>query len=399
MEANTVIIHKAFLTLLAEANQCSIIYVVSNHGSLVKCARYPSRSDVASSSYKETVPIWFADSSKVSLVDKWKAFYKEQKRGGQNTNVALYYIRALLVFQAPTQLYVFLCYIIPYLFQEYDEWSRYYLKVLVCYLCVEGLANYLCCVFYKSFYVISEDRPSLTNLSERWKNPPEVFTSFHTSSSNGHVHIPIDDEDYENNFCKVCQHTMPPRVFHCKTCKMCILKRDHHCYMVGTCIGFSNQRYFVVLVFYAFIIGTLGSFMTYRYLKHVFVPYSYYWTDFVLPITMYRVIFGSIPFHIGIMIFHMYTETLFGFIGFIYFTGQIFIICSGKTLYEVTKKIPVKSFSSINSNFVSVFGNFWLLNFLFPMQIIFRQTTDGTSWDDVKIGKQVHKKAKIIRNV
>ncbi|KAJ8322297.1 hypothetical protein KUTeg_000768 [Tegillarca granosa] len=177
-------------------------------------------------------------------------------------------------------------------------------------------------------------------------------------------------------YCSTCDMKIPPRTHHCNFCQKCILKRDHHCFMVGTCIGYKNQRYFVVLAFYAVLCGIGGGLLTYSYLKIMFLPTSYAWTDYLFPVAIYRWLTGAS-----------------------YMTGHyaLLIICvrfhwrllsKGLTLYELTKRVPVKSFNSINYNFRSVFGDFWVLNFIFPMQIIFRQREDGTKWEGCKIRLQ-----------
>lgn len=52
-------------------------------------------------------------------------------------------------------------------------------------------------------------------------------------------------------FCGTCIINSPPRAYHCEFCDRCVLKRDHHCVFLGICIGHSNFRYFLMLVFHA----------------------------------------------------------------------------------------------------------------------------------------------------
>ena len=89
-------------------------------------------------------------------------------------------------------------------------------------------------------------------------------------------------------WCNKCQMNVPPRSHHCKVylhgiflffvkakstslysvifllfvsgkiCRKCILKRSHHCFLTNTCIGFTNQRYFLMMSFYL-AIGCIGS--------------------------------------------------------------------------------------------------------------------------------------------
>lgn len=59
-----------------------------------------------------------------------------------------------------------------------------------------------------------------------------------------------------------CQLNSPPRAHHCPVCDICVFRRDHHCsfasklfeltckhlWILATCVGHFNQRYFVAAV-------------------------------------------------------------------------------------------------------------------------------------------------------
>ncbi|XP_069106180.1 palmitoyltransferase ZDHHC15-like isoform X1 [Argopecten irradians] len=327
-----------------------------------------------------------------TLMEKLRAHYNDRQADRRHKNAAKTTMRCLMTIQAPTQLFMFHYYIIPYLFDGYDAWTQYYLKVIVTYMAIQGYSNFLCTILYDTSIPKTKDRPDLPGLNQRWENPPDHFVSIHTSGQNGCA-VPIQSQNdevsgFEWKYCDICQIYRPPRAHHCDTCQACILKRDHHCFMVGNCIGFKNQRYFVVLTFYAVLVGLIGGYFQYQYLSQYYYPISYSWTDFIPLVATYRWLFGTvetISFHVCIMIYQVYLEILFGLFGFLYFTSQIAIIAQGKTLYELAKSIPIRNLNSINDNFRSVFGDFWVLNFFFPMQIIFRQRDDGRTWVGVKL--------------
>ncbi|XP_067667809.1 uncharacterized protein [Haliotis asinina] len=309
-------------------------------------------------------------------------------KGHPKDDRAKHLTRTMFVFQAITQLYVSLKYLVPYIFEDFDPWTQYYIKVGICYLCINAVANWLCVMLYDTSFQRTKDRPEY-NVEAVCENNPDHFVGrIENHYKNGSLSSSSETDEWSSGgYCVTCQMNIPPRAHHCDYCKKCILKRDHHCFMVGTCIGFKNQRYFIVLAFYSTIIGLLGGYFTGKYLYDVFVPKSCL-SDFVLPVTFYRMVFGDIDLLTFLLIYHSYLLVPMGCIASIYFVSQMIIVSQGLTIYEIAKKVDIKCTRPVNENFRSVFGDFWGLNFLFPAQIIFRQREDGKSWDGIKIIKR-----------
>ncbi|XKL62015.1 hypothetical protein PGB90_001848 [Kerria lacca] len=54
-------------------------------------------------------------------------------------------------------------------------------------------------------------------------------------------------------YCFICNHLKPDRCHHCRICGVCVLKMDHHCPWVNNCISYTNYKYFILFLFYAFV--------------------------------------------------------------------------------------------------------------------------------------------------
>ncbi|XP_076454517.1 putative palmitoyltransferase ZDHHC24 [Babylonia areolata] len=165
-------------------------------------------------------------------------------------------------------------------------------------------------------------------------------------------------------FCSVCECNAPPRSYHCNICGTCVLKRDHHCTFAGCCVGHSNQRYFMVMIFWIWVASVYASVMNLDVVYHIFGEYSLK-TLFVLVLPLLAWMFQvvetvtmTMAFMISLCIIALLmTSALLGY--------HMINIVNGQTVYEKTYKIHTYNVGVLQ-NLKEVFGENWTVSWIWP---------------------------------
>lgn len=156
-------------------------------------------------------------------------------------------------------------------------------------------------------------------------------------------------------------------------CGRCILKRDHHCFFTGSCIGYYNQRHFVIFCIYVIWGSLLALYLQLSYLSKYMFPFFENVYAYILPFTVMKLFSGNLTIQSFLLLLHTYATGFCLFLGLWFLLWQLIIILRGQTSYEAWKNIRVYH-GGLYNNFTSVFGSplqAWLLFFvplMLPLQ-------------------------------
>ena len=89
--------------------------------------------------------------------------------------------------------------------------------------------------------------------------------------------IPNTLKDSYPKFCEFCNNQKKfIRSSHCRICNCCILRRDHHCVFLNKCVGYNNNKLFLLYLIYQLIFASfyLRGFITFYTLNYKDFTYS-----------------------------------------------------------------------------------------------------------------------------
>lgn len=183
-----------------------------------------------------------------------------------------------------------------------------------------------------------------------------------------------------SHFIYIFQVDAPPRSHHCVLCNKCVLKRDHHCFFTGTCVGFYNQRFFVMFCFYMIWGNAFALFLQLSYLNESILVFSSEAVTFIPLVAIYKFLFGQITFGSLFLIVHVCFCVICLIVAVFFSAWQVLIISQGLTSFEAWKQIRAYQ-GTYSENFKSVFGSFcyFPLQFLFPFKV--DQDGNGYVWE------------------
>eukprot|EP00993_Chasmostoma_nieuportense_P002624 NODE_3403_length_974_cov_45.664699_g3256_i0.p1 GENE.NODE_3403_length_974_cov_45.664699_g3256_i0~~NODE_3403_length_974_cov_45.664699_g3256_i0.p1 ORF type:complete len:293 (+),score=74.74 NODE_3403_length_974_cov_45.664699_g3256_i0:51-929(+) len=148
-------------------------------------------------------------------------------------------------------------------------------------------------------------------------------------------------------FCRKCNVLKPDRSHHCSDCCRCVKKMDHHCPWINNCVGFNNQKFFLLFLMY--------------------IPISALWVtgtglyQFYSTLNFAKLSLCYVNFLVSLLVAGIFGTALLMFFGF-----TIKMVLDNQTTIELMEKSAQKSVWSLGpcQNFRQVFGPDWRLWFL-----------------------------------
>jgi len=221
-----------------------------------------------------------------------------------------------------------------------------------------------------------------------WSLGKAVLTSpghipSHWSCAHGHDPTRLAFElkgSGELRTCRRCNMFKPDRSHHCSSCDRCVLKMDHHCPWINNCVGYFNQKYFLLFIFYITLCCSYVALTAWSALWHSF--------DFLgekqHPHNLGRVI-RSVNFAFAYCVAVVFSISLGMFLAFHF----RLVARNTTTIERLEKQDKLRSTARVHmydvgtrENFIAVFGERWYL-WLIP---VFTTDGDGTLYPVVRSG-------------
>lgn len=248
-----------------------------------------------------------------------------------------------------------------------------YAQGLMWYICFNIISNYLLILYHSKKSHFGPGNTKVLPFQAVNKTKKSDWSS-QDASAGVNARAPSDW-----TICSHCDISVPPRTRHCAICQVCVLKKDHHCFFTGGCVGFFNQKHFIIFCVYGIIGGSWGLYNLGTYLSQNYAPLlSLNIYMYLLPYCAVMFTFGYLSFFTLCLILLFYLHITSTCAALYYFLWQMIVISRGQTSYELMKGRRIYT-DDLGENLRSVFGKYWIVPFLFPMPMTLNEGT-GMSW-------------------
>ncbi|KFD51056.1 hypothetical protein M514_08097 [Trichuris suis] len=181
-----------------------------------------------------------------------------------------------------------------------------------------------------------------------------------------------ENPNFPTRYCVHCKFRVPHICHHCPMCNYCVFKKDHHCFFMGGCVGFGNQRYFIVFLFWSTLGSMYALFLVFRFIIDVYKPnLPFAWARYIFPIYVLMAIY-ELTCHKDEILCMLYVSVVIcGACGSAwFFFYQWLMVVKGKStmgFFQLKDLFPANGNPTISQRIRYVFGPYWPLNFLVPL--------------------------------
>lgn len=181
-------------------------------------------------------------------------------------------------------------------------------------------------------------------------------------------------------FCSVCECDRPPRAWHCSICDICILKRDHHCTFLACCVGYYNQRYFILFTFYIFVSMLYAFYFNVQFVsKFITWNHGLVLVKFIFPLASFAIDFSNETLYVFLVVINFLVALFTGFLFFYHFKNLL----KGRIVYEKNNESIDGAYDrGWKLNIMEVFGINWYLAWFLPF-INSPMLGNGIDWSDI----------------
>uniref|UniRef100_A0A7E4VQD8 Palmitoyltransferase n=1 Tax=Panagrellus redivivus TaxID=6233 RepID=A0A7E4VQD8_PANRE len=176
-------------------------------------------------------------------------------------------------------------------------------------------------------------------------------------------------------YCTKCDNVIPRRSHHCKVCDVCVLRKDHHCFLFATCVGLANERYFLVYLFYVALACFIGAACALYWLYFElnsfnvgFIGNSLLRFSKIHPLVcVFFWVIGYETFFNTFISLTMSALYAMGGMATGYFGFEMYYLLNGQTMHDFYHPNFYPDGDTASDRLRLVFGNYWFLNFFFPL--------------------------------
>ena len=318
----------------------------------------------------------------------------------------------LNIIAAPIYVYTITCVyiygmtmLIPYFYNESCALMQTFQYSISTLIYIEMMSNWLCIVLVNNSVKKNQTWNTSKQLTEEYGTANSLNSvvvekgkklSMRERRENGVIPGPKSTPVQEIKLsywswkpCLKCQLNTPPRCHHCPMCNVCVLKRDHHCFFTRRCVGFFNQRHFIVFCAWASFGTTYATIHFLLYYCKVLMHQSSAW-DVFAPFALLRWIFGDGTFAITNIMLTFTFNFLFIFLSTGFIIDQIQLIREGLTQFEQKSvdrnKLRIVDPRRFQDKLQAVFGHNYGISLIVPFaHVFFPPHENPFEWPEVKI--------------